>query len=297
MSTLHGILVVDKPAGPTSHDIVAAARRIFRTRDVGHAGTLDPMARGVLMLLFGQATKLSRFLTLDDKRYRARVRFGLETDTLDATGTVTRRETPRSGRISQKTLLEAVATERLRTRQVPPAVSALKIAGRRAYELQRRQSTPLELHPRDVSVRALVLESFDDESAVFDLTVSKGYYVRAFARDLAGSLGSIAHLDALLRIASGPFSLDEALRWPLSGTEALMTLEEGAGRVLPTAHLTPEGAQRAAHGQQLGAEHFAAIENARHFSAWLGPRGRLIAVGRREDDGTFRVERGFGLVS
>src|SRR3954466_318881 len=144
-----GVLVVDKPGKATSHDIVARARRIFGTREVGHAGTLDPMATGVLLLLFGEATKLSSFLTRDRKRYRATVCFGRATDTLDSDGRTTEEAAVAPEQLEDLRLDAALATEKARRLQVPPAVSAIKVDGRRSYALARAGNAP-ELAEREV---------------------------------------------------------------------------------------------------------------------------------------------------
>src|SRR5690606_27846030 len=176
--TVHGVLVVDKPGGMTSHDVVARARRLFGTRAVGHAGTLDPMATGVLVLLFGEACKLSAYLTGQDKTYSAGVRFGSATDSLDADGRVTEERTLPAGWLARETLDRALAVERARTLQVPPAVSAISEGGRRAYQRVRAGET-VELAPRPVRVARLELLEWSDAGVDVELEVSKGYYVRA----------------------------------------------------------------------------------------------------------------------
>src|SRR5690349_5770388 len=150
----HGIVIVDKPRGPTSHDLVQEARRVFHTRRVGHAGTLDPMATGVLVLLLGEATKLSDLATAADKTYRAGVHFGRATDSHDADGNTTAESASTLEQIAGADLAQALEAERERTLQVPPAVSAIKLQGRRAYELARNGAAP-ELEARPVRVRRL----------------------------------------------------------------------------------------------------------------------------------------------
>mgnify|MGYP001396284416 CR=1 FL=1 len=205
----HGVLIVDKPSGPTSHDVVARARRVLKTRAVGHAGTLDPMASGVLLVLVGEATKLSSWLTLASKRYQTRIRLGVASDTLDAQGTL--REVPYT-QPSEGQLRAALAAEKQRASQVPPSVSAIKVDGRRAYELTRKGEAP-ELSPREVSVQELELLSTTERELELRLTVSKGYYVRALARDLAQRLDTCGYLCELRRLASGPFGIAEAVAW------------------------------------------------------------------------------------
>lgn len=288
-----GVLVVDKPRGPTSHDVVSAARRLYRTRDVGHAGTLDPMATGVLVLLFGEATKLSGYLTAEDKRYRAVVAFGTATDTLDADGSVTeRRELPRGG-IDRAELERALDEERCRTQQVPPVFSAISVGGKRAHRLGRGGQVP-QLAPRAVAVRELALAAREPGSATLELVVSKGYYVRALARDLGERLGVPAHLAELRRLASGSFTLDEAVRWPLEQPAALLDIASAARRALPHAVLSAIGERRARQGRALGPDDFEALPSAPGAPvAWLAPGGELVALGEEREPGVFRVVRGF----
>ncbi|HVJ19071.1 MAG TPA: tRNA pseudouridine(55) synthase TruB, partial [Polyangiaceae bacterium] len=166
-----GVLIVDKPGGKTSHDVVAQARRLFGTRAVGHAGTLDPMATGVLLLLFGEATKLSPFLTADDKRYRAEITLGRSTDTFDAEGEITEERVVPA--LEQSAVLAALSLERSRSEQVPPSFSAIKVDGQRAHRLSR-QGRPPELPPRPVTVHSLELVALDATTLALEMSVSKG---------------------------------------------------------------------------------------------------------------------------
>jgi tRNA pseudouridine55 synthase len=208
---MDGILLVDKPRGVTSHDVVSRARRALGTRQVGHAGTLDPMATGLLVVLVGEATKLSAWLTLDQKRYLATVRFGSTTDTLDADGTVTALAPEGTPAPTPARIHEAVRAMVGPSMQVPPVVSAIKVGGVAMHERTRRGES-VELAPRPVElVRAVVLAVREDVAECdLDLTCSKGFYVRSFARDLAESLGTYGHLTALRRLESGAFTLDGA---------------------------------------------------------------------------------------
>ncbi len=245
-----GVLVVDKPGKATSHDIVAGARRVFGTRDVGHAGTLDPMATGVLLLLFGEATKLSGFLTRDRKRYRATVCFGRATDTLDADGQTTEQVSVDAGQLSAGSLEAALATEKSRSLQIPPAVSAIKVDGRRSYALARAGDPP-ELAAREVRVEQLLLLAHSGNELTLEVEASKGYYVRALARDLGASLGLPAHLSALRRLASGRFELKDAAPWPLDPSVPLVSTAEAARRALPSGILNDTGTRRARLGQTV----------------------------------------------
>lgn len=288
-----GLLVIDKPAGMTSHDVVARVRRALRTRAVGHAGTLDPMATGVLLVLVGEATKLSQFLTLERKAYVAEVRFGRSTDSLDADGeTVEERALPTGG-VGAEALERALEEERSRTLQVPPAVSAIKVGGVRSHRLARRGEAP-ELEPRPVRVESLVLRARTDESATLEVVVSKGYYVRALARDLGARLGVPAHLAALRRTRSGAFDVSEALPLPLAPNAPLLPVLDVARRCLPVRALTETGGRRATLGQALLPEHFEGEPPPREGpSAWVLRDGALVAVGAFRGE-ELRVLRGFG---
>jgi tRNA pseudouridine55 synthase len=286
-----GLLVVDKPKGPTSHDIVARARRVFGTRNVGHAGTLDPMATGVLVLLFGEALKLSAYITRDAKTYVAEVRFGTATDTLDADGKVTNERPLAPGTLDPKRVEAALHGERARTSQVPPAVSSIKVAGERAHRLARSGGAPV-LEPRPVHVERLTLIALDSDRLTLEVTASKGYYVRSLARDLGDGLGAPAHLSRLVRTRSGAFTLEHAVAWPPEELPELMTVREAARRTLPVAELTPVGSRKALLGQRLEPDHFAIAPATDDPHAWIDPERGLIAIGARSE-GVFRVVRGF----
>ncbi len=287
----HGLLVVDKPLGPTSHDVVATARRLFGTRTVGHAGTLDPRASGVLLLLFGEGTKLSSHLTNDTKRYRATIRFGTATDTLDAAGTVVDRVALAPDWLDSARLQTALEAEHARRQQAPPAFSAIKVDGQRAHRISRGGGQ-VELAPRPVEVLALTLLSRGTHEVCVELTVSKGYYVRAFARDVATALGVPGHLAELRRLASGPFTEREALTWPPAEPPALMPLADAVRRALPIATLTTDGVRRARFGQPLTRADFIA-EPPTTRAAWLDEAGQLIALGEPREEAQFGVVRGF----
>jgi tRNA pseudouridine55 synthase len=289
-----GVLVVDKPSGATSHDIVAQARRIFGIREVGHAGTLDPMATGVLLLLFGEATKLSSFLTRDTKRYVAMVSFGRATDTLDAEGSTTEDAAVQSEMLSDTAVDAAIRSELARNLQIPPAVSAIKVEGRRAYALTRA-GIPPELAARDVKVEALRLLSREATTLTLELLVSKGYYVRALARDLGAALSLPAHLGALRRLASGQFEIEEACTWPPTFEARLIDTAQAARRTLPAAELGESGMRRARLGQTLEAKDFVTrpATGLGVTEVWFGAEGELIALGHERTAGEFRVVRGF----
>ena len=209
-SDLDGILVVAKATGPTSHDVVALVRRLSGVRRVGHGGTLDPFASGVLPVFLGRATRLVEYHMADEKAYRAVVAFGASSTTDDLEGELTPREGERPSREAVESVLDRF---RGHISQVPPDYSAVKVAGRKAYEVARRGDR-LELPARDVEIRELTLEEWSDAgdrpSATLQIRCSAGTYVRSLARDLGETLGCGAYLAALTRTASGPFRLADA---------------------------------------------------------------------------------------
>jgi len=308
-NAVHGVLCVDKPVGPTSHDVVSQVRRRLGTRRVGHAGTLDPLASGLLVILVGEATKLGPFLTGQDKRYEAELRFGRSTTTLDAEGDTTREQaTPEwlrdelraivrpDGRDSTPRLDHALDHERARVEQVPPMFSAIKIGGRRSHALAR-QGEIVELPPRPARVVSLdvvtALPEEEQPTLTVELHVAKGYYVRSFARDLGECLELPSHLSALRRTQSGRLTVSEALAPSEVTSEGLMSLEQAIATVLPMAELTERGAYRASVGQALDQDDFDSPPESDGAVGWVHSTGHLVAIGKRGDNGTFAVERGF----
>ncbi|HJP88831.1 MAG TPA: tRNA pseudouridine(55) synthase TruB [Candidatus Limnocylindrales bacterium] len=209
---MHGVLVVAKPAGPTSHDVVALVRRLASTRRIGHGGTLDPFASGVLPLFLGGATRLVEYHLADDKAYRATVCLGASSSTDDLDGELT----PLGGAIPDRTVFEAgLKTFMGRQEQRPPDYSAVQVAGRRAYAMARAGEA-VELPSRTVAIKGLDVLEWDASDAerpiaIVDVRCSAGTYIRALARDLGERLGCGAYLGGLVRTASGPFTLDGAL--------------------------------------------------------------------------------------
>ncbi len=204
-----GLLIIDKDDGPTSHDIVARVRRYFGVRRVGHAGTLDPFATGVLVLLVGRATLLSQFLVNDRKSYRADIRWGEATDTMDRTGQVV--ETAAGPIPPTEKIREVLAGMQGDQTQVPPMYSAKKVGGKPLYNLARKG---IQVERKAVGVRieeARLLDVWDDGFRVF-VTVSKGTYIRVLADSLGRKLGGLAHLSELRRVSSGGFHVDQARR-------------------------------------------------------------------------------------
>ena len=303
------VVVVDKPRGPTSHDVVAQLRRKLRTKHVGHCGTLDPMATGVLVVAVEDGTKLVPWLTVDDKAYEATVCLGIATDSFDADG----RETARvaigaelqealmllASRGASKlppVLARAVEAERTRALQMPPAISAIRIGGERAHAIARRGESP-DLVAREVCVRRLEVVGGGLDPGPFlriEVDVTKGYFVRSLARDLAEALGTVGHLTQLRRTRSGAFTLADAV--PLDATPdelraSLMPIDRAARRALPVSVLTEEGVRAAGHGQRLMPDQLRDPHPGP--SAWLDEAGALVAIGEVDADGGGRVLRGF----
>jgi tRNA pseudouridine55 synthase len=253
-------------------------RRTHGTREVGHAGTLDPMATGVLVVLVGEGTKLAPYLTADDKEYEASISLGVETDSLDADGTETRRVPVPAG--WQDALPAALEAERARTSQVPPVISAVHVGGERAY-VKARRGEDVAMEPREVAVRSLEVIG---SPLRLRLAVSKGYYVRSLARDLAARLGTVGHLTDLRRTRSGAFTLAQA-------GGPLIPLAAAAALALPVATLTTLGKEHARVGKPLAPDELSSTVSGPQ--AWLDELGDLIAIGEVVD-GVGRVRRGFG---
>lgn len=202
-----GLLLIDKPSGPTSHDVVAMVRRGAKLKQVGHAGTLDPLATGLLVVCLGQATRLSEYLLNKNKRYQAHVCFGQSTNTYDADGEVTHS----SENLPDRAAVEAALSNfRGPIQQVPPAFSAIKRGGQKMYDLARRGEV-VELEPRAVTIHELHLLEWAPPICVLDVLSSAGTYIRSLAHDLGQKLGCGAHLAALRRTHSGHFALAEAV--------------------------------------------------------------------------------------
>jgi tRNA pseudouridine55 synthase len=295
-SGLVGVLVIDKPSGVTSHDVVQRVRKRLGEGRVGHAGTLDPMATGVLVVMVGEATKLAPFLTADDKSYRATVQLGRATDTLDAEGETTQSKPLPSWWTSNEArdrVDAALEQERQRSEQAPPVYSAIKVDGRTAHA-RTRAGESVDLAPRPVAVRRLSLEALGVDAGTLELsmTVAKGYYVRALARDLGEQLGVPAHLCRLRRSASGVFEEEHAVALDAELKAALITPEDAAARAMSLARLTDSGTSRARHGGPMTPEDFVELPPLDGTSAWLSPAGELVAIGRMDGDKP-AVVRGF----
>jgi tRNA pseudouridine55 synthase len=200
------LLLVDKPAGVTSHDVVQLARRAYSERSIGHLGTLDPFATGLLVLLLGRSTRLATFICTEPKVYEATIRFGAETDTDDCTGAVVRE----ASAPSREAIDEAIESLTGKISQVPPAFSAKSVDGVRAYDAARR-GEPMDLAAVDVDVSEWVIRNARESEIDVTITCGSGTYIRALARDLGRKTSSAAHLSALRRIRSGPFDVGDAV--------------------------------------------------------------------------------------
>ena len=250
-----GILLVDKPAGPTSHDVVGQVRRSLGLRRVGHAGTLDPAATGLLVILAGRATRLMRFVAMLPKRYSGIIRFGTETDTDDATGSALGDPDDNWRSRLPAELEAALRNVQGRSHQVPPAVSAKKVGGKRAYRLTARGSRP-ELKPAAVVISRLRCDWFDRQQgeAHVDVVCSSGTYIRAIARDVGRELGTKAHLASLRRTEIGPWKVENAVdsRLPIADSRSLRPMSEAVAH-LPAVLLPSDEAKKFAQGQKLPA--------------------------------------------
>jgi tRNA pseudouridine55 synthase len=208
---VNGLLVIDKPAGITSHDVVARLRKITGEKSIGHLGTLDPMATGVLPLMMGKYTRLAQFFSTAGKSYEGAIRFGFATDTYDADGGAlgADRSEEALGMLSLERVMEAAARFRGEMEQTPPAFSAKKIAGTPAYKLARKGQAP-ELKPVKINIASFEIAALEGAEATFTMRISAGGYVRSVAHELGRDLGFGAHLSRLRRTQAGPFTLAEA---------------------------------------------------------------------------------------
>ena len=250
-----GLVIVDKPGGLTSHDVVARIRRLAGTRRVGHAGTLDPMATGVLVIGIEKATRLLGYLTLTEKEYAATIRLGQATSTDDAEGEIT--QTAEVSGVTQALLTAAVAPFTGEISQVPPSVSAIKVGGQRAYRLTRAGAAP-ELAARTVTVYEFTVGALRPAGDLLDVDAtvrcSSGTYIRALARDLGAALGTGGHLTQLRRTRVGGYSLDQARTLDqLADRFEVLPLAQAAAAAFPGRNLSADEARRLANGGRLAA--------------------------------------------
>jgi tRNA pseudouridine55 synthase len=282
---MDGLLVINKPAGITSHDVVDRVRRILGTRRVGHTGTLDPFATGVMVVLVGKATRLAQFLDKDEKEYEAVIRFGIETDTGDATGVRKSQCSLRSheiaDRLAKTNWPEVLASFTGEITQLPPMYSAKKIAGKKLYE-SARKGVEIDRQPVNVTISKLdLLERIGETDIRVRVACSAGTYVRTLAEDIGRNIGIGAHLTALTRTHSGRFDLEQSI-----GLDELGDLSQASSRMLPVsaavAHLraiTLDEDRAAATTNGLSTR-FATIEfTNREALRMLDGAGELLAVG------------------
>jgi tRNA pseudouridine55 synthase len=270
-----GLVIVDKPSGWTSHDVVARIRRLAGTRRVGHAGTLDPMATGVLVVGVEKATRLLGYLALGDKDYAATIRLGASTDTDDAEGQIQARAP--AGAVTRPALAAALAALTGEIQQVPPGISAIKVGGKRAYRLAREGAAP-ELAARTVTVSKLDLLAAAPEGDYLDLdvavTCSSGTYIRAIARDLGAVLGVGGHLTALRRTRVGPYDAGSARTLDqLAAAFEVLPLADAAATAFRRRDLSAAEASSVAHGGRLQASGAGPGP-----VAGFGPDGSLVAL-------------------
>ncbi|HTR37288.1 MAG TPA: tRNA pseudouridine(55) synthase TruB [Bryobacteraceae bacterium] len=279
---MDGVLVVDKPQGLTSHDIVNRVRRLANTRKVGHLGTLDPMATGVLPLVVGRATRLAQFFSAGEKKYEGRIRFGWATDTYDRDGAPVSPET--EPHFTRAELEAALAQFRGTLRQTPPPFSAKKIAGTPAYRMARK-GLAVELEPVEIQIFALDLLEFDGASAQVRVHCSAGTYVRSIAHEVGRVLGCGAFLDSLRRTASGEFTESQART--LEALQELAAAGHIADAVIPNSRLLPDFPSAAVdaltagqirQGKDFRISPFVDRSGAKYVKA-IGPGGDLIAIG------------------
>ncbi|MER2563302.1 MAG: tRNA pseudouridine(55) synthase TruB [Myxococcaceae bacterium] len=273
---MNGVLVVDKPKGPTSSDVVQIVRRALKVKKAGHTGTLDPMATGVLPLCLGDATRIAQVLTDGNKAYDATLKLGVTTDTLDAEGAVL--QTRAVPTLTRERLEQVFSAFRGALMQTPPMYSAIKKDGKRLYELARA-GEEVEREARAVTVFSLTLNDFTSDELKLSVACSKGFFVRTLAADIGEALGCGAHLTALRRTQSGPFAISRAI--PLQeivekGAEAvagkLASLEESLA-FLPEVKTTEAEADRVKHG--------GVVEVARPDEVMVrvtGPTGEVLAL-------------------
>ncbi|HEY44153.1 MAG TPA: tRNA pseudouridine(55) synthase TruB [Anaerolineae bacterium] len=267
-----GLIIVDKPVGPTSHKIVSLVRRGTGVSKVGHAGTLDPRASGVLILCLGPATRLSEYLSTSSKCYEAVVRFGATTQTYDAEGPVVRR----SENVPRLEEIQLVLPEfRGEIEQVPPPYSAIKVQGEKAYKLAR-SGKEVQLDPRMVTINHLEVLKYNPPDLVLDIECTAGTYIRSLAHDLGERISTGAHLANLRRTKAGPFSLEDAI--PLPKLEVGFLTNKWERYLRPAADALPDLPIVEVEGEDLER-----IRNGRRIQAGMGSSGTARAIGPNGD--------------
>lgn len=289
---MNGTINVNKPVGFTSHDVVAKLRGILSTRRIGHTGTLDPDATGVLPICVGTATKAAEFLTAEQKEYVAEVTLGAETDTQDASGTVLRSA---AVQVTKEEVLAATRQFVGKITQIPPMYSAIKQDGKRLYELAREGKT-VERKPRTVTIDAIVIESFDLEHKKFSMRVrcSKGTYIRTLCQDIGERLGCFAHMSALCRTQSGRFRIGDAYTLPeieammAAGDTSFLTPVDQVFDTLPALYLSARKAQKMCNGVRVSTP---GMEEGRTYRVY-DEKGCFLTVSKAEN-GVLKIEKTF----
>jgi len=276
-NVVSGVLVVDKPVGLTSHDVVQIIRRGTGIRRAGHTGTLDPRASGVLVVLIGPAVRLSEYVSASDKRYQATIRLGSSTDTYDAEGTITGSSPVED--ITEEQFDEILQTFTGEIEQVPPPYSAVKVKGRKAYEMAR-EGEEVDLQPRTINVYSLEILEWAPPEVVVDVYCSSGTYVRSLANDLGNALGCGAHLVGLRRTKSGRFTLRDAV--PLRRLQETFDAGTWYRHLIPAAEaladwpmveLNGDEVELVRHGHRV-----AAAEDAQGWARGVSEQGDLVAL-------------------
>ena len=282
-NVVSGVLVVDKPVGLTSHDVVQIIRRGTGIRRAGHTGTLDPRASGVLVVLVGPAVRLSEYVSASDKRYQATLRLGSSTDTYDSEGSIT--ASAAFEEISEEQFEEVLQRFIGEIEQIPPPYSAIKVKGRKAYELAR-EGEEVELEPRKIQVYSLELLEWDPPEAVIDVFCSSGTYVRSLANDVGEALGCGAHLIGLRRTKSGRFTLRDAV--PMRRLQEAFTAGDWYKYLIPAAEalgdwpmveLNPEEVDLIRHGHRIPAD-----SGSKGWSRGVSEQGDLVALLEADED-------------
>ena len=282
MAEIFGFLNINKPLGMTSHDVVAKTRRVFKIKKVGHAGTLDPLATGVLVLCMGDATRLSDYVMHNQKTYMAQIRFGQTTDTYDSEGQIT--ATTDASHLTQADIQAILPRFTGDILQIPPMYSALKRDGKKLYDLARAGET-IELEPRPVTIHSLVIAQFNPPTAHIEIRCGSGTYIRSLAYDMGQVLGVGAHLTGLIRVSSGAFDLSEAhdLESLLTNPDWKTCLvdENTALADMPCVKLDTTDSDHILHGRNPLHAPVPVGEFGRAYS----PDGKFIALLRAENDG------------
>jgi tRNA pseudouridine55 synthase len=288
--SISGFFNVAKPSGLTSHDVVARIRRGLKIKKVGHAGTLDPLATGVLIICVGHATRLSEYAMHQTKRYRATVQFGVTMDTYDAEGQIV--EQRDASHLTADILRGSLPAFTGEIPQIPPAYSAIKQGGRKLYELARA-GEEVQVTPRKVNIESVALVTWNPPEAVLDVVCSAGTYIRSLAFDLGEHLGTGAHLSGLIRTASGPFTLEDAvqlddlLRDGADPKHYLLPPDEVLHH-LPALMLDTVSAESIMHGRPIARPQATDHEFARAYS----PNGHFLAI-LKADESYWRPHKVF----